>query len=531
MKSIDYLIVGAGPAGLQLAYFLEKMNRSYVILEKSKGAGSFFERYPRHRKLISINKVHTGFENPEINMRWDWNSLICEDDNLRLGAYTKEYFPSADKLVEYLRDFATHFKLKIDYGQEVVKINKENDLFNVQTKDGSVYQSKVAVVGTGIFKPFVPDIPGIEHCENYTECSVDTDDFINKRVLVIGKGNSAFETADHLVGAASTIHVISPTPIKLAWETHFVGHLRAVNNNFIDTYQLKSQNNAIDGTIHKIEMRDGRYYVTVEYLHSDNEIDEIVYDKVLVATGFRFDNSIFDESITPELAINDRFPKQTCEWESTNIDDLYFIGAITQQRDFKKYTSAFIHGFRYNVQCLFHILENKYQDISYASTELSANTMDIATQIMERINTSSSLWQQYGFLCDLVTINPKTKETQYYETLSVGYVHESGDWEDEHQFLLTLEFGKPDLSDQNIFSLKRQRQDEIHRAHEAVLLHPIIRHYYRGEMVGVHHVIETLEARWNDEELHLKPLMEFLEKEIAAFRQPKSISSKPSAVA
>ena len=36
----DYIIVGAGPAGLQMGYFLGKANRDYLILEGSNSAGS-----------------------------------------------------------------------------------------------------------------------------------------------------------------------------------------------------------------------------------------------------------------------------------------------------------------------------------------------------------------------------------------------------------------------------------------------------------------------------------------------------------
>ena len=40
----DSLILGAGPAGLQLAYFLAKRQRDYVVLEATDRAGAFFQR-------------------------------------------------------------------------------------------------------------------------------------------------------------------------------------------------------------------------------------------------------------------------------------------------------------------------------------------------------------------------------------------------------------------------------------------------------------------------------------------------------
>src|SRR6267142_847174 len=74
-QNFDYLIIGAGPGGLQLGYFLQKAGRNYVILEANRGPGSFFKTFPRHRTLISSNKVYTGFDDPELNLRFDWNSL------------------------------------------------------------------------------------------------------------------------------------------------------------------------------------------------------------------------------------------------------------------------------------------------------------------------------------------------------------------------------------------------------------------------------------------------------------------------
>eukprot|EP01050_Picozoa_sp_SAG11_P007703 SAG11_NODE_652_length_7925_cov_3.950166_1_plen_130_part_00 len=70
-----YCIIGAGAAGLQLGQFMHKNGRDYVTLEKQDRAASFFDRFPRHRKLISINKRYTGRSDPDFNMRHDWNSL------------------------------------------------------------------------------------------------------------------------------------------------------------------------------------------------------------------------------------------------------------------------------------------------------------------------------------------------------------------------------------------------------------------------------------------------------------------------
>ena len=38
----EYCVIGAGPAGLQIGYFLHKAHRDYVIFEKSSAAGNIF---------------------------------------------------------------------------------------------------------------------------------------------------------------------------------------------------------------------------------------------------------------------------------------------------------------------------------------------------------------------------------------------------------------------------------------------------------------------------------------------------------
>jgi thioredoxin reductase len=370
------------------------------------------------------------------------------------------------------------------------------------------------VVATGFMKPYIPPIPGGEMADVYTDVSVDPAEFTNKRVLIVGKGNSAFETADNLTETAQIIHIASPNSVKFAWRTHFVGHLRAVNNNMVDTYQLKSQNAILDCNIDRIQRRpDGKYVVSVTYKFAHGEQEDLVYDRVILCTGFRFDSDIFDAGCKPELAINDRFPKQTSAWESVNVPHLYFAGTLTQQRDFKKTTSGFIHGFRYNVRALHRIFERRYHGCHWPCTTIPRTPEGFSKALFRRINTSSGLWQQFGFFGDLI-VPGDNGHASYYEEVPTDFIRDGQFGNLPDYYVLTLEYG--DHSNRDLIQPKadyRPHKNDVAHADQSPGLHPIIRRYRGQKLVAEHHVIEHLYAEWY-EGVHTEPLGRFLDEQL-----------------
>jgi thioredoxin reductase len=509
---IDYLIIGAGPAGLQLGYYLEKHGKSYAILEAGETAGTFFKTHPRHQKLISINKVNTGYTDKEINLRWDWNSLLTEDDDdFSFQSFSERYFPSAENMVDYLRAYAELFSLKVKYNSRVKKVEKIDGLFVVKTDSNIDYRAKIVIVATGVSKPWIPQIDGVETATNYCDMDTNPEIYKNKKVLILGKGNSAFETGDALVEKAAVIHLCSPNSLKMAWSTHYVGHLRAVNNNLLDSYQLKSQNAILDADIEKISKESDGYKVTFRYRHAEDEIETLMYDHVIVCTGFKFDNSIFDESCKPALCSRGKFPTQHSNWESTNVPGLYFAGTITQYLDYKKFMSGFIHGFRYNVRSLFHLLMQSYEGQSLPQSRLPVIVEVLAADIIDRVNQTSSLWQQPGFLCDAYVRHGD--HVTCYKDLPVDFVKNDPSFMDKEVFLLTLEFGQQKFD--NPFGVSRIARDNSNKAENSNFLHPVIRQMKGSMLLSEHHIIEDLSAEWKEPE-HIGPLMNYFHQVISS---------------
>jgi thioredoxin reductase len=428
----ETLIIGGGPAGLQLGYFLHQANRDYMILEKNT-PGSFFRKFPRHRTLISINKVYTGQSNPEINLRWDWNSLLCDDEKLRFRHYSEKYFPSADDLVDYLEDFVRRYELRIRTRVEAARVSHDGESFVVTDTENRIYRAARLVAATGVSLPCVPGIPGIEHAETYDSMSIKPDDFTNQRVLILGKGDAAFETADNLLNTAAALHLASPSPLRIARATPHV---------------------TLDATCERIEKRDGRYHATFLHTCPRGERQTLVYDRVICCTGFRFSDRMFDDSCRPRLTIDNRFPELTSAFESTNIPGLYFAGTLMQ--------SGFINAFRYNVRALHRILESRYFDREWPHDRMPSTGEAMAEHVIARTNRSSALWHQAGFLCDLLIVPRDGGPARYYEELPTAYVNESAFGQYADYYTITLEPGA---------------------------LRPMLRRYSRGALVSEHHAI------------------------------------------
>ena len=215
-QDYEYAIVGGGVAGISMGYYLQQLQATkdkYVILERSSVVGSFFVKYPVHDKLLSINKYRTGSDHKEFNLRHDWNSLLsptisdtCNDcktnkfksntDNFNFSLFSHEYYPDKRDLVRYIQEYANRYHLNIEYNTNILQISQINGKdseykFKITTNTSITYRCKYLFIATGLFDPYIPSsIEGIEHAIGYEQIPTDLDFYDNKKVAIIGGGNS-----------------------------------------------------------------------------------------------------------------------------------------------------------------------------------------------------------------------------------------------------------------------------------------------------------------------------------------------------
>ena len=131
---------------------------------------------------------------------------------MRFTQYASAISRPRTSCVRYLCDYAEFYGLNVRCNTRILRVERPHaGQFRLTDAAGNVFSCRRLIVATGVSKPYVPQIPGIDLAESYVDVSVDPEDFANQRVLILGKGNSALETAGNLVPTAALIHVASPT--------------------------------------------------------------------------------------------------------------------------------------------------------------------------------------------------------------------------------------------------------------------------------------------------------------------------------
>jgi thioredoxin reductase len=491
IQRVENLIIGAGPAGLQLAYYFNKHNIPYLIIEKENKCGAFFEKFPHTRELLSINKRFTGSNNSDFNLRHDWNSLL-NDENFVFTQYSTEFYPRAEDFMLYLNDFKDKFQINVCYNTTAKKISKlssnTDDNYKVCTNK-LTYVCKNLIMEGGCSKPniTIPNLPnGIKHYSEFNKNHFlnmnNLKQFENTSLLIVGGGNAGYELANHLTNYCKTIHIMESYQKNYSIRTIYAGHLRSKYYAFFDTFYLNSLN-----AITKIDTQSVKPAITISKHISGKFVTQIPYtdydafgstklnqyDDVIMCTGTKFDDSLFDFKL--KLNNNDKYPVMNNSFQSVDNNNLFFIGALMHGLDYRQSSGGFVHGYRHLINYFTKVNYNISFNVHHIKFTKNLKCYDeLEEKILNRINNASSIYQMHGVLGDMFYFDEKDKQLVYIEDVYLNEVENMA--------------SKLNLLYFNVIYLKirDQKEHSLHKIDEfnefdPLFIHPEIKSFKLGD--------------------------------------------------
>ena len=289
----DYgvVVVGSGPGGLQVAYYLSRLGIDHAVISADPGPGRHVPALPVLPATAVLDEAvrPAGRTTRREYERYDWNSLIAFEPEHRavmpdLMDGTSE-FPSRAEMEAGIRLFAERTGLRVALRDALAGHHPRGRSTTSSTRPHGDYRSRVVIFAVGIAEPLLPETPGIEHGAHYADTR-DAASYAGRRLFIIGKQNSGFELASGLLHWASPIVLASPRPAQLSVNLHSLGGVRARYMQPWEDADLGGGVFILDASIERIERRAGG--IAVHTRRSDNgEAFVVEVDEVIAATGFR----------------------------------------------------------------------------------------------------------------------------------------------------------------------------------------------------------------------------------------------------
>ena len=177
----DFVVVGAGQAGLAIGHFLKRQDRRFLIVEAADSVGAAWRT------------------------RWDSLVLFTPRRYDSLPGLTfpgdPDGYPTRDEVIAYLDRYATTFELPVELNSPVRSLDRNDGTF-VLDLEGRSIEAEQVVVATGPFQaPHVPKIAeqlGSDVFQIHSTAYRNASQIPNGTVLVVGGGNTGFQIAQEL---------------------------------------------------------------------------------------------------------------------------------------------------------------------------------------------------------------------------------------------------------------------------------------------------------------------------------------------
>jgi hypothetical protein len=311
-----YAIVGGGPAGLQMAHYLSSAGRPFALIDAQ--ATNFFDSFPRFRQLISINKRMPPATSLDFALRHDWNSLLSDrshsadrttpprswewptegDHTLMANAndslltvdqvlhdgslfrnYSDAFFPHAGILAKYLVAFRSRHRWQqgkeLLLGWRVANLTQDAACLQRDPSGGARFALEIhqsgdpsvrklvlaqrVIVATSLSKPDKLELRGdASLIETYQTAPMDSQAYQGQRILIIGRGNAAFEIASLASTTAASVHIMGGLGrVRGSWETHYPGDVRMTHAQLLENYLLKSGDGLLEADTRELTILRG----------------------------------------------------------------------------------------------------------------------------------------------------------------------------------------------------------------------------------------------------------------------------------
>lgn len=297
MEILDILIIGAGPIGLNCAIEAQKNNLNYLIIEKGTIVNSLYH-YPLYMRFFSTAEK-------------------LEIDNVPFISTAPK--PGRQDALEYYQGIARQKSLNIHLYEKVLKVSKENEIFQIETTKAN-YLAKNVVIATGFYDlPNLMNIPG-ENLPKVKHYYTEPYPYTRQKVVVVGSSNSAVDAAleTYRKGAEVTM-IIRHSEISKSVKYWVKPDIE----NRIAEESIKAHFNA-----EIIEVKEN----SVVFKDENQQTHEIENDFVLAMTGYLPD---FDFLRNSGIELNGDYlnPQYNFETMETNVPDLYLAGVVCGGKD------------------------------------------------------------------------------------------------------------------------------------------------------------------------------------------------------
>jgi thioredoxin reductase/Pyruvate/2-oxoacid:ferredoxin oxidoreductase delta subunit len=201
---LDLLIVGAGPAGISASLRAMERKLNYLTIEQDEVGGTV-AKYPR-QKLVMTSPVE-----------------------LPLYGKFKKMELSKEELIALWKSLLARSDFNVRTGEKVEDIQKGADgTFTIVSNKGQ-YRARAVILGLGRSgNPRKLGVKG-EELPKVMFRLIETDHYINKRILVVGGGDSAVEAAMGLANQKGNT-------VTLSYRRETFGRIKERNAQRIQEY-------------------------------------------------------------------------------------------------------------------------------------------------------------------------------------------------------------------------------------------------------------------------------------------------------